>query len=92
VPAKVKREVRPRDGGKCRWPLASGGACGPEVRVEIDHVVPRGRGGAPRPWRRADGSFHAESTHRRGAGRSPRRPSSGREQPSLVPGEMGHSR
>jgi len=45
VPPKVKREVRKRDGGKCTWPLASGGTCGSEIRTEIDHVVPRGRGG-----------------------------------------------
>jgi hypothetical protein len=45
VPAKVKREVRVRDGGRCQWPLASGGVCGSAVRAEIDHVVPRGRGG-----------------------------------------------
>ncbi len=45
VPAKVKREVRARDEGKCQWPLASGGVCGSEVRTEVDHVVPRGKGG-----------------------------------------------
>ena len=45
VPAKVKREVRKRDQGKCQWKLESGGVCGSEVRLEIDHVVPRGRGG-----------------------------------------------
>ena len=45
VPAKVKREVVKRDGGKCQWPLLGGGVCGSEVRLEIDHVVPRGRGG-----------------------------------------------
>ncbi len=45
VPPRVKREVRKRDGGKCTWPLANGGTCGSEVRTEIDHVVPRGRGG-----------------------------------------------
>ncbi len=45
VPPKVKREVRKRDGGKCTWPLANGGTCGSEVRLEIDHVVPRGKGG-----------------------------------------------
>ncbi|MGA8891803.1 MAG: HNH endonuclease signature motif containing protein [Anaeromyxobacteraceae bacterium] len=45
VPPKVKREVLKRDGGKCAWPLANGGTCGSEVRTEIDHVVPRGRGG-----------------------------------------------
>jgi len=45
VPPKVKREVRKRDGGKCTWPIASGGVCGSTIRTEIDHVVPRGRGG-----------------------------------------------
>src|SRR5512137_3167814 len=45
VPAKVKREVVKRDQGRCQWPLASGGVCGSTVRLEIDHVVPRGRGG-----------------------------------------------
>ncbi len=45
VPAKVKREVRKRDQGRCQWPLASGGVCGSEVRLEVDHVVPRGKGG-----------------------------------------------
>ena len=45
VPARVKREVRRRDGGRCQWPLASGGVCGSEVRLEVDHVQPRGRGG-----------------------------------------------
>ena len=45
VPARVKREVRARDGGKCQWPLASGGVCGSSVMLEVDHVVPRGKGG-----------------------------------------------
>jgi 5-methylcytosine-specific restriction endonuclease McrA len=45
VPAKVKREVRKRDEGRCQWPLASGGICGSVVRTEVDHVVPRGQGG-----------------------------------------------
>ena len=45
VPAKVKREVLKRDQGKCQWKLAGGGICGATVRLEVDHVVPRGRGG-----------------------------------------------
>jgi 5-methylcytosine-specific restriction endonuclease McrA len=45
VPAKVKREVRSRDQGKCQWPVVGGGACGSTVRLEVDHVVPRGKGG-----------------------------------------------
>ena len=45
VPAKVKREVVRRDEGKCQWPVDGGGVCGSEVWLQIDHVVPRGRGG-----------------------------------------------
>ena len=45
VPAKVKREVVKRDGGKCQWKLADGGVCGATARLEVDHVVPRGKGG-----------------------------------------------
>ena len=45
VPPKVKREVMARDGGKCTWPLANGGVCGATTKLEIDHVVPRGKGG-----------------------------------------------
>jgi hypothetical protein len=45
VPSKVKREVVKRDGGKCQWKLADGGVCGSTVRLQIDHVVPRGKGG-----------------------------------------------
>ena len=46
VTAAVKRAVWSRDEGKCTWPLDSGGTCGSTLRLEIDHVVPRGRGGA----------------------------------------------
>jgi 5-methylcytosine-specific restriction endonuclease McrA len=45
VTAAVKREVWARDGGKCQWPVDGGGTCGATVRLEIDHVVPRGKGG-----------------------------------------------
>ncbi len=45
VPAKVKREVVKRDGGKCQWPTHGGGICGATVQLEVDHVVPRGKGG-----------------------------------------------
>jgi hypothetical protein len=46
ITASVRRAVWSRDGGKCHWPLDSGGICGSTLRLEIDHVVPRGRGGA----------------------------------------------
>jgi hypothetical protein len=46
VTAAVKRAVWARDDGKCTWPLDSGGVCGSTLRLEIDHVVPRGKGGA----------------------------------------------
>ena len=47
VPAHVKRAVWQRDGGRCQWPLDGGGVCGSTHQVELDHVVPRGRGGRP---------------------------------------------
>jgi hypothetical protein len=46
IPAEVKRAVWTRDGGCCRWPVASGGVCGSTTRLEFDHVVPVARGGA----------------------------------------------
>jgi hypothetical protein len=46
VPAAVRREVFLRDEGKCQWPLADGGICGSTHRVELDHIVPVGRGGS----------------------------------------------
>ncbi len=45
VPARVKREVVKRDQGKCQWPTHDGGICGATVRLEVDHVFPRGKGG-----------------------------------------------
>ncbi|HEX9399401.1 MAG TPA: HNH endonuclease signature motif containing protein [Anaeromyxobacter sp.] len=45
VPAHVKRAVWNRDGGRCQWPVDGGGICGSTHQVELDHVVPRGRGG-----------------------------------------------
>ena len=47
VPARVKRTVWTRDGGRCQWPVDSGGVCGSTLRVEIDHVEPKARGGPP---------------------------------------------
>lgn len=49
VPAAAKREVWERDGGRCQWPLEGGGICGSTLRLEYDHVVPRGKGGASDP-------------------------------------------
>jgi len=46
VTAAVKRAVWTRDDGKCTWPIDSGGVCGSTLRLEIGHVVSRGRGGA----------------------------------------------
>ena len=46
VPAEVKRAVWARDGGRCQWPVMSGGVCGSTRQLELDHVVPVGRGGA----------------------------------------------
>jgi hypothetical protein len=45
VPARVKRAVWERDGGRCQWPLESGAVCGSTLRLEIDHIQPRALGG-----------------------------------------------
>jgi hypothetical protein len=45
VPAHVKRAVWERDGGRCQWKLDGGGICGSTHQIELDHVVPRARGG-----------------------------------------------
>jgi hypothetical protein len=45
VPARVKRSVWERDGGRCQWPLESGGVCGSTLRLELDHIRPRALGG-----------------------------------------------
>ncbi len=47
VPTHVKREVWKRDGGRCQWPLESGGICGSTRFLELDHVVPEALGGPP---------------------------------------------
>jgi 5-methylcytosine-specific restriction endonuclease McrA len=47
IPAHVRRAVWERDGGRCQWPVASGGACGSTVRVELHHETSRARGGPP---------------------------------------------
>jgi 5-methylcytosine-specific restriction endonuclease McrA len=45
VPAEVKRAIWARDGGRCQWPVSSGGICGSTRRLELDHIVPVARGG-----------------------------------------------
>lgn len=46
IPAQVKREVWKRDGGKCQWPVSSGGVCGATRHLELDHIHPKSTGGA----------------------------------------------
>ena len=48
IPAHVKREVWKRDGGKCQWPVSSGGVCGATRHLELDHIHPQSLAG-PRP-------------------------------------------
>jgi HNH endonuclease len=43
--APVKREVWRRDGGRCQWPVESGGVCGSARRIQFDHIIPRAAGG-----------------------------------------------
>jgi hypothetical protein len=47
VPAAVEREVRKRDGNCCQWPLDSGGICGSRFQTQLDHIIPKSRGGKP---------------------------------------------
>jgi 5-methylcytosine-specific restriction endonuclease McrA len=47
VPARVRAAVWKRDQGRCQWRLDSGAHCGSTYRVELDHIVPEARGGAP---------------------------------------------
>ncbi len=59
-----------RDGGRCQWPVASGGICGSTTRVEFDHIVPLARGGSStvgglRLLCRRHNFIHAEQTYGR---------------------------
>jgi hypothetical protein len=45
IPAEVRRAVWSRDGGRCQWPIESGGVCGCTRRIEYDHVQPIALGG-----------------------------------------------
>ena len=70
IPAEVKRAVWLRDGGRCQWPIASGGICGSTTRVEYDHIVPLARGGSStvgglRLLCRRHNFIHAEQTYGR---------------------------
>jgi hypothetical protein len=47
IPAAVRRAVWERDGGRCAWPLDSGGCCGSTHRLELVHRLPWARGGLP---------------------------------------------
>jgi hypothetical protein len=49
IPARVRREVWKRDGGRCQWPVSSGGICDSTRHLELDHVHPRSLGGASTP-------------------------------------------
>lgn len=49
IPAHVRRQVAIRDGGKCQYPVASGGVCGSTVAVELHHRKSRARGGPATP-------------------------------------------
>lgn len=45
VPAAVRREVRARDGDRCRYVDASGRRCSAQTRLELHHRHPYGLGG-----------------------------------------------
>jgi hypothetical protein len=69
IPAAVKREVWKRDGGRCQWPLDSGGTCQSPLRVEYDHILPRAMGGSSTPGNlRLLCRFHNDLAARRAFG------------------------
>lgn len=45
VPAAVRRAVWRRDGGRCRYVGVTGMRCDSRVFLELDHVLPRAKGG-----------------------------------------------
>ncbi|MFN0063190.1 MAG: HNH endonuclease [Myxococcaceae bacterium] len=45
VSQAAKREVQQRDEGQCQWPLLQGAVCGEKRFLQIDHVIPKARGG-----------------------------------------------
>jgi len=45
IPARVKRAVWQRDGGRCAWRFDDGTVCGSRDWLEYDHVKPFARGG-----------------------------------------------
>jgi hypothetical protein len=45
IPADVRRKVWELDGGRCSFPLESGGVCGSTYQLELDHITPVARGG-----------------------------------------------
>ncbi len=47
VPAGLKRQVLARDGGRCTLVSDSGHRCESREALEIDHVIPVAKGGAP---------------------------------------------
>jgi hypothetical protein len=49
IPAAVRRAVRERDGGRCRYVDASGRRCDERHRLEYHHLHPFGLGGDHRP-------------------------------------------
>ena len=49
LPAAVRRAVRQRDGGRCRYVDASGRRCGERHHLQYHHIHPFGLGGDHRP-------------------------------------------
>jgi hypothetical protein len=49
IPARVRREVWLRDGGRCQFRLENGTLCGSTHRLQFDHVRPVALAGEPTP-------------------------------------------
>jgi 5-methylcytosine-specific restriction endonuclease McrA len=100
VPADVRRAAWQRSGGRCEWPLDSGGCCGSTTRLELDHIVPRARGGPSTlenvrvlcavhnavAARQQFGDAWMDRFTRRGAGRPPESPAPSPGRAAAAPG------
>ncbi|UCF06333.1 MAG: HNH endonuclease, partial [bacterium] len=49
IPASVRDEVFARDGGRCTFVGPEGKRCGSRWNIQVDHIVPYGKGGDSSP-------------------------------------------
>lgn len=70
LPTKLRDRVLARDGGRCTFVGPGGHQCGATRRLEVDHIIPRGKGGETtaenlRTLCRAHNQFEADKAYGR---------------------------